>query len=794
MGKKLEKIRLSELIKMFGVPADLAHVEGAFKCTTHPNKRNEFYNQMAAVVKSPTYNPNQLLELFDQNEDLIDKEIFLFRMATLIKQDINDENTRKLLGPTAEKKRSNMVFIVGYNHSKESAFENAKRYLKDIDVALLIQNVATDKTRIELSQEFVGNSHFIEKRNAKNDAKLQQIDEIIGLDNVLKFIDPSELSNICFYDNVGAYLASVLPKYTMEDCPEFDEMTKKRLENSTQKLRSIYKIEEFNKLIRENIHYIDIEQFLLYATVTYTNLYMNNPEKCSYEDALKYKEFIEKVGKILENPKASIRYQNSKEKISYTDLRNQATNFLNRFVGGKYQNDLKLQILTLGLSLGEIDVTTLEPQELQNVFNLTGKDIKEIGIFNPKSLSYLIDNGLLADSDIAEILSNIKKEIPLEQLLTLIQTQNIDKNKILELYLKGNIEFETIVNLPKELNQEDYCLELASEEKLIEFYMDGNIDEDVLERYIKLYKTIRIDGKNIAEKKEVAEGILNQSFDLLEEDKIFDLYHRGLVPLDTVIEFLGNHVIIEMYKSGELKPVDAKRLYEQGGITLDAIREILQSEDLEDTQKLVLIYSTFSKQEDEIIRNELVEYISDTIPTKREPGGGEKGPHKPGDLPQNKFVTDPCARWNLMAQIDPEYSQQYLRDGHIIFYLPNESKFIIEKLYDTNRKFAYGGATYIFDADLFREKREEIIENNRINRTKLIKIAKENSVQKDNKDKNPEEIIHKARAKKLVHAGWADGIVKYFGLKDESKYSKEQIEEIQKLVKAVEDSRKPLER
>ena len=45
--------------------------------------------------------------------------------------------------------------------------------------------------------------------------------------------------------------------------------------------------------------------------------------------------------------------------------------------------------------------------------------------------------------------------------------------------------------------------------------------------------------------------------------------------------------IIEMYKSGELKPVDAKRLYEQGGITLDAIREILQSEDLEDTQKLV---------------------------------------------------------------------------------------------------------------------------------------------------------------------------------------------------------------
>ena len=798
MGKKLEKIKLSDLIKMFGVPADLAHIEGAFKCTTHPNKRNEFYDGIAALIRNPKYDPNQLLEMFDKNEGLFDKEIFLFRMATLLKQDINDENTRKLLGPNAEKKRPNMVFIVGHNHPKESALENAKRYLKDIDVALLVQNVSTEKVRIELSQEFAGNTNFIAKRNAQIDEKMQQIDEILGLDNVLKFIDPSELPNICYYDNVGAYLSSILPKYKMEDCPELDELSKKRLASATTPLRSIYKIEEFKKLIQDNRHYLDMDQFLLYAAVTYSNLYKNNPEKCSYEEAQKYKDFIDNVEKLLENPRAKIHYQDAKESISYIDLKNQASKFLNHFVGGKYHTDIQLQMLSQGMLAGEIDVSTITPYELQNVFKFSDKQLQEIVFANPDSLSYLIDNGLLSNDKISEVLSYIDGIISSNQLLTLIQTQNIDKNGILELYLKGNIEFETITNLPKDLNQPEYCLEFASEEKLVEFYTAENRDEDELERYIKLYKTIKIDGKTLEEQKEIAESILNQSFDLLEEDKVFDLYHRGLVPLDTVVDFLGEHVIIQMYKSGELKPVDAKRLYEQGEITLDAIREILQSEDLEDTQKLVLIYSTFPAPEDEETRNELIDYIGNLTNTIHEPGGGRRGPKRPGENFQNKFVTDPCARWNLMAQIDSEYSQQFLKDGHIIFYLPNEGKFIIERLYKANKQFAYGDATYILNADLFREKKDEIIANSKVNRTSLIKIAKENSTNRtneslDSQEKEPNVGKNKG-AKKIIHTGWANEMVKYFQLEDESKYTKEQIEEIRKLVKAVEDSRKPLER
>lgn len=796
MGKKFEKIKLIDLVKMFGLPADLAHIEGAFKCTTHPTKRNAFYNEMSDLIKNPQYSVDKFLALFDKNEGLFDKEIFLFRMAMLLKQDVNDEKSRKLFGFNSDGKRPNVVFIEGHNHTKESALANVQKYLRDVDTALLIQNSATDKIRIELSQEFIGNGAFIAKRNAKIDEKMNQIEEILGLDNVLKYVDPSELANICIYANVGAYLSSILPKYKIEDCPEIDEVSKKRLENATTPLRSIYKIEEFTQLIRDNRHYLDIDQFLLYAAVTYSNLYKRNPEKCTYEDAVKYKEFIDNVGKILENPKSKIHYQEAKEEISYGDLKKQASDFLNHFVGEKYLNDSQIQDLSQGILSGKVDLSTISAYELKNVFRFSDKELKQIAVLNPENLNYLMDNGLLSNDSISDVLTNIDGIISEQQLLNLIQTQNLDKSKVLELYLKGNIELDTIKKLSETLKEQEYCLDFANDEKLVELYLAEERDEKVFERYVRLYKTIKIDGKSVDEQKENAERILNQSFDLLEEDKVFDLYHRGLVPLETVAEFLGEDVIIQMYKIGELKPLDAKRLYEQGNITLDSIRGILQSKDLEDTQKLVLIYSTFSKQEDEEIRNELIEYISDVTQSKRERGGGKRGPQKPGEPPQNKFITDPCARWNLMAKIDSDYSQQYLSDGHIIFYFPNESKYIIEKLYDSNRKFAYGGATYIFDADLFREKRDEFIENNKVNRTKLIQIAKENSEDKakEKTEDVAEEKTKKKPVKKLVHAGWADGLVKYFELEDGSKYSKEQIEEIRKLVKAVEDSRKPLEK
>ena len=118
-----------------------------------------------------------------------------------------------------------------------------------------------------------------------------------------------------------------------------------------------------------------------------------------------------------------------------------------------------------------------------------------------------------------------------------------------------------------------------------------------------------------------------------------------------------------------------------------------------------------------------------------------------------------------------------MKDGHIIFYLPSEEKYIIEKLYDKNRKTAYGAATYILDEKTFEMHKDEIIKDDKINKSALVDLRKTNSKE----------------VKKLIHTGWGNAMLKYFGVKESKKYSKEQCRVIQSLAEEVENSKRPLD-
>ena len=144
---------------------------------------------------------------------------------------------------------------------------------------------------------------------------------------------------------------------------------------------------------------------------------------------------------------------------------------------------------------------------------------------------------------------------------------------------------------------------------------------------------------------------------------------------------------------------------------------------------------------------------------------------------QNKFVTDPCSRWKLISALDKEYSQEYLEDGHLITYLSNEEKYIIEKLFDKHRRPAYGAATYILDERTFKENRDKIIQENKINKNELVALRKQES----------------SSVKKIIHSGWGNAILKYFDVKESKKYTKEQCRVIQGLVEEVEESRRPID-
>ena len=229
--------------------------------------------------------------------------------------------------------------------------------------------------------------------------------------------------------------------------------------------------------------------------------------------------------------------------------------------------------------------------------------------------------------------------------------------------------------------------------------------------------------------------------------------------------------------TGELKPVDAKRLYEEGKITDDMLKELLQRPDIDDGQKLDLIFSTFSGEDEKDIREKFLKLLPDVVKDLYIQDGGSKPrptpkPHplvEPDVEPSKKGVgIDPAVRWNFIASLEEEYSKKYLVDGHAIFYLPNYGMYIIEKLFDENKGPAYGAATYLIPENVYLNNEEEIIQDESINRRALIKLNKG------------------SQAKKEVHIGkWGDNIYNDLDIDNDSRCTEERKERIRNLGREV---------
>jgi hypothetical protein len=142
---------------------------------------------------------------------------------------------------------------------------------------------------------------------------------------------------------------------------------------------------------------------------------------------------------------------------------------------------------------------------------------------------------------------------------------------------------------------------------------------------------------------------------------------------------------------------------------------------------------------------------------------------------QVRNITDPWTRWSLISSLDKDYSQEYLKDGYIIFYLPNRSKYVIEKLYDKNNRPAYGAATYVLDESVFEKNKDEILADGCINRSCLVTLNQEK----------------RQGVKKLVHTGWASALVRYFDIENSKEYTEEEKNDIKEKAEYVEKSKKP---
>lgn len=739
------------------------------------NVPDEFVDELLFKDKEASSNLVQLLSQARMN----------VKEAIRVTQYINEIADANVWLPTSNKRKMN------------SLINTIKNRLLNSDVILIEVSNADASLNVTNSQIHIGNEKFLKRREREAQKRYDEANREIYLGEKIEKLAPCDLKYIFRYDNLGAILAEnmYLPD---ENVANIDDKTVLK-DPVTDRA---YVQEDVVSMVKDNLRYVDLDKLLLTILQVEFDKYGENVHQFSYQEARNLKELSEKIENLLSSNSIEIKSDRYYGGISFEKLK-ASINELNRsYVSGKFYFEEEINDLVEEYLYGQKDVETLTAYEFKEVLKFTDGEILNMLNAKPSILEYLIKNNILEDTTSKDEKSDEKlfkllekqDKITAKQLQILYDSDKLSSEYLLQLYMdKDKINLDSIYDL-KENTDEQFWSDIVDTTKLVELYLrkDEENAKEQFDKYRKLYKRVMIDDKTLEEKKDIANDILDESIELLKEESLMELYNLGLVTIDTVIDYTGGNSLKKLYFSNELKPIDAKRLFYQGIITEDMLKSIMLDPTVDEGKKISLLYSTFPEVEDTKIMKKLeacLREVTENTKVNSSTHGKSKNKIEPDDNEINDDPTDelkklkkayePRAKFRLLSEIDSEYKFKYnVKDGMAFFYFPNRDEYLIEKLYDKERKPATNVATYILSKDIFEQNQERIIQDGKVNISELYLLKREKN----------------EGVKRLVHTGWANAIIKYYGLDDERKYSKKQILKTKKLAEQVEESKKEIER
>ena len=786
MKTNLERLSIEDIIRKLGFFINFSDFMACYKFNGSQKQMSKFEDEMTQKIKSQK-GVEEYLKTISENENLFDKELYVFHLLRIL-QDTYDKIQSNTYINGVVKVPIFMINGKGENvpldrDSIKRILSKSRKLLQDSDIVDLEVYRESGKIEIYESRRYVGKNTKADADERKAEERLKKIEEEIGLENIISFLQPTDLINVCKYPNLGNLLAVKIiengKKIKNKDTIRIQDRVNNREIETTEKLAKgkYFDWDEFIDTVRENFRYIDIDKMLLLANTIFYNKYGNEPEKFPFEEARKLREFTRKVEGLLENKNVTINSYRFNSDIDFNLIKSSVESLNKHYINGRYRDDVEINQLAKDIMDGKVSVTSLSEEEYRETMSFKPIELAQIVTSRPETLQSLIERSWITDKELEDIIDKMEN-INKDQVVYLYNSKKMSNEVFLENYMVGKILLEDISYLKDNIERKENLEQIVSSENLVSLFLDKDRKKEFV-KYKDLYKALKISGKTAEEKQAVADEILEVSNELLNEDKMQELYKMGLIPLDTYIDFVGISAVSELYLKGELKPVDARRLYDENVLTKEMITELLTKKEVDDGKKLTLIYSTFSEKEDEYLRDEFIKYIKTTKKSSHSKGENNQRIEKENiqtGKRVSRYFTDPSARWNLMASLDSEYSFEYKSDGSAIFYLPKFRKYILEKLYNQNNEPAWGAATYILDEDIYEENEENIIEGDVINRSKLARLRGEKGV------------------KRFIHTGWSNAICKFFDIEDTDKYTEEQINQIKKFSKQVEESKKPLER
>lgn len=762
MKKDLSKMGIEEAIEVVGLYMPIIDLIG---CFNDERKANEL------IEKETNLTQNEIIQYIKENQRYFDMNKFFFTNYLII------SGKRQIEG----------IDFMGKVSRRKEKIEMLEEYLRDHPTVIVATNYSSIQSEVYDSRDYSSTEqrkkHFADMK--KRLEKIKRIDEKIGFDNFLMVHILTDIERIyCKIPDLGEGIRSNIIINTYRN----DEgMTKQKLvellnRRITGEKSFLEYIPHFRDELIKNAEYIDWDKFLILSAY----------RAKSVLEVTKHEEYPERNQEILisimqialeeiENPKSRISGKIELMSGELKDVRYTAKDIekdlKEKIIDGKYYGKAEIDKIREELLSGKIKVSDIYSKKILDLINLSDKEKQECMNQSYENAIDLYINGFITEEEFKKYLSNTNLEkqavITIASLKKGEEEPVITDQELLELYLNGNIELESIIEL-------DRVRAIITEAELIKNYKNIRNctpeEKKKIERYFSLYREIKISGKTDEEKKEIGNNIILELGDDMQEEDFIELYTRNLITLETIVDWNTEEFALIMFKKGLLKPADSKKLLNSGKIDINKIKAGLLN-GLTDEEKLSTIITMFDDEGSEAIREELFQTLriseeerpeTKTPSTNRKKGSETKARG-------NEYELDPCYKFQLLAKIDKDYRTKLTKDGHMILELPNLNKVIIEKMFKRTKngiENATGAATYILDLDTLNSE-EIVTPAETTNRSRLYELAKIGKVSRYYHTKN-----------------WGDAIKEIFDISHSSRHTEEDKKEIDAIIEKTKRTRK----
>lgn len=798
--KKLEEMTAKEIVDKFG----FAYDETCIKLISGSNRDmlREFRvlnNNEEYLSKSPSKRIDQIMGIIEKYEDIINKEYLvaylLYSHATQLQRKQRPKEEEKKTREAVDK----LVQLLGkrnFNIAFEESATNEynKITYKRIKVINSQELINSIKSNMPLNALFEPS-----KRQQK---MLETVEQTIKLEDMLGILRLNDFKSVSkalyrkdFFEKFFEGLSFNCNRRFYDLNPDVEERTELGLDD-----------EEINNittdLLRKSLKYIDVDRLFLIWAYRYIELVEAGKEEVDEKKYSMIRTVANQIGKgtTVEIIDEKENKEKTVTQYSLTELMEDLQRYTERrFVKKSEISEARDAILSGEKSLGDVD------KILVKFLKLNSEEMDLIIQKREDNISYLIETGKIANKE--DFYATICKrgDCSNNLLILAIKKQIIRGQDLLYLYADGLVTLDNIQFFiepeedKKEEQRETFINKSDINSKIREFYAkitdkenkDRPKDLQRFYRIVDLYKSLNIKGKTREEIEKTTNDLI-ASFEDLDSNALQTLYQFGVIELKDAVSWGAS--IKQMLASGDIKPTDLKNLLNDKTIRLEDIKNVLREEEMSFIEKLDLIYSTFDgeSKEEYRIRDELIQLleISQEYRGKNRIQKGQTGETNENKAMRKEYILDPHARWKLISLLDRDYSRKCLpqgvtiTDGHSVSILPNLGVVFIEKM--LQKRFgrqvsSYGRASIIVQADFFFEHLYEIIavDKKSINRQFLLETErKEQGL--------VTRITH--------HKNWGKHIMKYFNINERNSiYTKEEIEEIEKTVQIVENSRQERE-